>query len=89
MNDENFIQLINDKFKIKIDLPEKYYKTFCQWNSKNLDEKVKMKQYILKTTGIFPRNYNDNYLIHFIEIIKTKSVLPKDIMYLITGHLFI
>ena len=86
---DEFIDLMNDKFKGNIDLPEKYHYSFCQWNSENLDEKVKMKQYILKKTGVFPKNYNEKYLIHFMEIISTKkNKLTKDIMNLIAGRLF-
>ena len=90
---EKLLIFINEKFKNGINLPKEFYYSFCRWDfSKEIfDEKIMMKQYILKTTGVFPSNYNGKYLIHFMEILKiqSKSSLPKDIMLLISGHLFV
>ena len=85
---EEYIELINEKFKDDINLPKKYHYSFCKWNSQKLNKIVKMKQYILKKTGLFPKKYDEEYITHFCEIISIKSKLPKDIMNLIAGHLF-
>ena len=88
--EDNFINLFNDKFKDNINLDQKYYYSFLQWKSEKISHKVKMKQYILRKTNIFPKNYDEKYLIHFIEFISLKHTkLPKDILNLIAGHLFI
>jgi len=88
--EDNFINLFNDKFKDNINLDQKYYYSFLQWKGENRSNIVKMKQYILRKTNIFPKNYDEKYLIHFIEFISLKNTkLPKDILNLIAGHLFI
>ena len=88
--EDKFINLFNDKFKDNINLDQKYYYSFLQWKSEKISYKVKMKQYILRKTNIFPKNYDKKYLFHFIEFISLKHTkLPKDILNLIAGHLFI
>jgi len=85
-----FIKLFNYKFKDNINLDQKYYYSFLQWKSEKISHKVKMKQYILRKTNIFPKNYDKKYLFHFIEFISLKNTrLAKDILNLIAGHLFI
>ncbi|GAJ00711.1 unnamed protein product, partial [marine sediment metagenome] len=87
---EYFITLFNDKFKDNINLDQKYYYSFLQWKSEKISETVKIKQYILRKTNIFPKNYNVKYLNHFNKIVNLKDTkLPKDILDFIAGHLFI
>jgi len=86
----NFINLFNYKFENNINLDQKYYYSFLQWKSEEISDKVKIKQDILRKTNIFPKNYDEKYLNHFNIIVKLKNVkLPKDILNLIAGHLFI
>jgi len=87
---EYFIKLFNYKFENNINLDQKYYYSFLQWKGEEISDTVKMKQYILRKTNIFPKNYDKKYLFHFIEFISLKHTkLPKDILNLIAGHLFI
>ena len=89
-NKEDFISLFNDKFENNINLDQKYYYSFLQWKSENRSNIVKIKQDILRKTNIFPKNYDEKYLNHFNKIINLKDTrLPKDILNLIAGHLFI
>jgi len=86
---EDIIKLFNNKFKNNINLDQKYYYSFLQWKSENRSNTVKIKQYILRKTNIFPKYYNEKYLNHFNIIVNLKNVkLPKDILNLIAGHLF-
>jgi len=86
------INLFNYKFKDDINLDQKYYYSFLQWKSEEISDTVKIKQYILRKTNIFPKNYNEKYLNHFNIIVNLKNTkdtkLPKDILNLIAGHLF-
>jgi len=90
--EDKFINLFNDKFKDNINLDQKYYYSFLQWKSENRSNIVKIKQYILRKTNIFPKNYDEKYLNHFTIIVSLKNTkdtkLPKDILNLIAGHLF-
>jgi len=89
-NKEDFISLFNYKFKDNINLDQKYYYSFLQWKSENRSNIVKIKQDILRKTNIFPKNYDEKYLNHFNKIVSLKNTrLPKDILNLIAGHLFI
>jgi tetratricopeptide (TPR) repeat protein len=85
---EQFLGLFNERFNSDINLSQQYYYSFLQWKTDN--NKIKMKQYILRKTGVFPRKYDENCLINFVEIVSLKNtILPKDMMYLIAGHLFV
>jgi len=92
-NKESIMNLFNYKFKNNINLDQKYYYSFLQWKSDKISDTVKTKQYILRKTNIFPKNYNKKYLIHFNKIVNLKNTtetkLPKDILNFIAGHLFI
>jgi len=107
-NDQTFVELYKyedkkilidlfnvkfNKFENNINLDQKYYYSFLQWKSEEISDKVKIKQDILRKTGIFPKNYNEKYLNHFNIIVNLKNTidtkLPKDILNLIAGHLFI
>jgi len=84
------INLFNYKFENNINIDQKYYYSFLQWKSENRSNMVKTKQDILRKTNIFPKNYNEKYLIHFNKIVNLKNTrLPKDILNFIAGHLFI
>jgi len=86
---EYIINLFNYKFENNINLDQKYYYSFLQWKSEKISDIVKIKQDILRKTGLFPINYNEKYLNHFNIIVNLKNVkLPKDILNLIAGHLF-
>ena len=86
---EDIINLFNDKFKNNINLDQKYYYSFLQWKSENRSNIVKIKQDIIRKTNIFPKYYDEKYLIHFNKIVSLKNTrLPKDIINLIAGHLF-
>jgi len=88
--ENDFINLFNYKFENNINLDQKYYYSFLQWKSEEMSNIVKTKQDILRKTNIFPKNYDEKYLIHFNNIVNLKNVkLPKDILNLIAGHLFI
>ena len=85
---EDIINLFNDKFKDNINLDQKYYYSFLQWKSGNRSNIVKIKQDILRKTNIFPKYYDEKYLIHFNKIVNLKNIkLPKDILNLIAGFL--
>jgi len=90
---EDIINLFNDKFENNINLDQKYYYSFLQWKGEEISDTVKMKQYILRKTNIFPKNYYEKYLNHFNIIVNlnntTETKLPKDILNFIAGHLFI
>ena len=87
---EAIINLFNNKFENNINLDQKYYYSFLQWKNEKRSDTVKTKQDILRKTNIFPINYDEKYLIHFNKIINLKNTrLPKDILNLIAGHLFI
>ena len=87
---EDIISLFNDKFKYNINLDEKYYYSFLQWKSEKRSDIVKTKQLILRKTNIFPKNYDEKYLNHFNIVVNLKNTkLPKDILNLISAHLFI
>jgi len=87
---ERIINLFNNKFIYNINLDQKYYYSFLQWKSEEMSNTVKIKQDILRKTGLFPINYNEKYLNHFNIIVNLKNTrLPKDILNLIAGHLFI
>ena len=87
---EEFTDLLNERFKFERYLPPGLYNDFCQF--KNGNRKIKMKQYILRKTTIFPIKYNTKYDIEFMELLSMSSyahryVLPKDILLLIAGYL--
>tara|TARA_R110001599_G_scaffold54300_1_gene151116 strand:+ start:1090 stop:1962 length:873 start_codon:yes stop_codon:yes gene_type:complete len=88
---EKFISLLDEKFTYNIDLPIGLHSYFCQF--KGVNKIVKMKQYILKKTGIFPKKYNDDYDIEFMELLFMcsckKYIFPKDILLLIAGYLYV
>jgi len=87
---EYIIDLFNDKFENNINLDQKYYYSFLQWKSEKRSNIVKTKQLILRKTNIFPIKYDEKYLNHFTNIVSLKNTrLPKDILNLIAGHLFI
>lgn len=80
-----------DRF-LYCDLPKEYHERFCNLK---LDvytslQVIRIKQFILRKTGIWPKHYSDIYLIHFMEIISLRhSIFPRDILLLIAGYLFI
>ena len=93
---EAIINLFNNKFENNINLDQKYYYSFLQWKSEKRSNIVKTKQLILRKTNIFPKNYNEKYLNRFNIVVNLKNTentkhtkLPKDILNLIAGHLFI
>lgn len=87
--------LLNEKFSKNIKLPLEYYQTFCKLDiqNENVVHIVKLKQYILRTTGIFPSNYSDTYLIPFMQMLSISNMkdcyLPRYMMLRIAGFLFI
>ena len=88
---DEFTELLNQKFTHNIDLPKELHFYFCQF--KDLDPEVRMKQYILQKTLVFPRNYSHKYDIQFMELLSMSSsnkyVFPKDILLLIAGFFYV
>ncbi len=92
-NDIEYCKFLNDKFKGNFTLPLEYHSKFCAIVTKvdSLSTCIRNKQYILKKTGVYPKYYDKEYMIHFMElcISGTKNKLPKDLILLIAGHLFV
>ena len=88
---ESFVPLLNEKFLFNLDLPLELHSYFCQF--KGVNKIVKMKQYILKKTGIFPKKYSDKYDVEFMELISMcsceKYIFSQDILLLIAGYLYV
>ena len=89
----DFVDILNKKFSNDIDLPDKFVESLDIINNNNINQIVKQKQYILKMTNIFPKNYRDKYLIHFMELLsisrKANIYFSRDIIMKIAGNLFI
>ena len=85
---DKFSNLINTRFENNVVLPKEFYFDFCMLKQVNFT--VKMKQYILQKTTIFPQNYSHEHDIQFIELVAMASshILPKDVILLIAGHLY-
>lgn len=83
---------LNIQFKKDFDLPSEYHAKFCSLNLDNYITCIKTKQYILKKTGIYPKNYNKKHMLPFMELLcvsgSKDKVLPKDLILLIAGYLF-
>ena len=87
-------QLLSKRLKVIKKVPKEYHSSFCKWNfnDDHDDHELKMKQYILRKTGIYPCNYDPALLLHFMELmlLSEKPVaLPKDIILTIAGYLFV
>lgn len=93
---DKFAHLLNSKFGNHVDLPKEFYQQFCNLkllNNGQIHDNVKYKQYILKMTNIFPRNFSADGMIAFMELLSisrgNNNYLPKDIILKIAGHLFL
>lgn len=93
---DKFVYILNNRLSNQIDLPRNSYELFCSLdivNDNKVNPIVKQKQYILKMTNIFPKNFTYNYIIHFMELLsisRAKNMcFPRDIIMKIAGHLFI
>ena len=87
----SFRPLSSKRLKVIKKVPKQFHSSFCKWNFED-DHELKMKQYILRKTGIYPCNYDPALLLHFMELmlLSEKPVaLPKDIILTIAGYLFV
>ena len=83
--------LLCKRLKVIKKIPKEFHCSFCKWNFAD-NHKLKIKQDILKQTGIYPCNYDPTLLSQFGELLslsKQPLVLPKDIILTIAGYLFI
>ena len=83
--------LLSERLKVIKKVPKEFHSSFCKWNFDD-DHELKMKQYILKKTGVYPCNYDPALLFNFIELVSLNNqplTLPKDIILTIAGYLFI
>ena len=91
---ENAIKLINTRFKYNVTLPNEYKTTFFRLKLGNdIENVVKMKQYILKKTNVFPSKYSDGCMLQFMELLFLSSsphcIFCKDLLMKISSYLFI
>ena len=57
--------LLSKRLKVIKKVPKKFHSSFCKWKlNHHDDEELKMKQDILKKTGIYPSNYDPALLLH-------------------------
>ena len=72
-------------------LPKEYYPLFCQLNLSNkIERDVRMKQHILKKTGIWATRYTRKFDKHFLElVVLSHKSIYKDVLLMIAGYLFI
>jgi hypothetical protein len=97
--DDTLKILLHDRFSPKISyLPPEYYETFCQLNFRGNDtdgivRKVRFKQFILQTTGLYPVNYSDKEMVPFMQLLSLSSTrdsyLPRCVMLKVAGSLFL
>jgi TPR repeat protein len=91
--EKNFPYKFLKRFEKNVSLPKKYYYYFLKIDilfNDSVLQCIKNKQFILSKTGVWPSNYKDIYMIHFMELLSIrKSPLPRDLLLLIAGYLFI
>ena len=83
--------LLFKRLKVIKKVPKEFHSSFCKWNFDD-DHELKMKQYILRKTGIYPCKYDPALLFHFMELISLSEKpvgLPKDVILTIAGYLFV
>ena len=90
---EKVFKWINKRFASDICLPKEYIKIFWRLEfNDEISKKIRIKQYILKKTGVFPHRSTRKYIIEFMELLSLSSysncVFCKDIMMMIASHLF-
>lgn len=82
------------KLENNIILPKEYYPQFCQQVYSNASPIVIMKQYVLKKTGIWCIKNPLKHITEFIELVaisesNVNQIIPKNIILMIAGYLFI
>ena len=91
---EKVIEWINGRFEKDAFLSKENTTVFWRLNFDNrISRKIRMKQYILKKTGVFPLKYNDEYVFAFMELVLLSSsptcIFYKDVMMTIASFLFV